>query len=70
VRKVKRKRNPPLPRGAKLIYQQLLSIEARKRVDSNTVYTHPFDTAVSPIYGLPDGSLYIPANGHRLWKDF
>jgi len=62
---LRRRENPNL-KGGRQIYPKVVEIHAQKRIGSGTIYRHPF-SSTNPIIGLPDGSLYIPARGARLW---
>ena len=70
----KLKRNPP--RGTKLIYDKIISVQAQKGKGSlwpNEYFKHDFqkNKTAARIYGLPDGSLLIKSSkGKKLWKKF
>lgn len=50
-----------------VVYQDLVSIAARKQKGARTVYEHPYSHRGVNVVGLPDGSILIPQPGQPLW---
>jgi hypothetical protein len=68
---LRRKTNPSVRSKGPEIYERVLAIQAQKRGDPRTVWTHRFPRRLpaSAVIGLPDGSVLIKANGKPLWGD-